>query len=150
MFSCLGKRLNVEPCTIENIIIDFILKNLNDESFMSIIYANYPDCDEEMLIQTRKQLLEVYITHIKSHKITEITISFLFNILPFIFTDYNIILFRFQSDEIAAMYYPKELNEQNLPCTLPNTISIINYNNTFKLLMCMMPFNSISNDSDDD
>jgi len=150
LFSCLGKRLNVEPITIEKIIVDYISNNLNNESFLSIIYGNYPDSDKEMLAQTRRQLIDVYVTQIKSHTITEITISFLFTILPFIFTDYNIILFRFQNEEIAAMYYPKELNEQNLPCTLPNTISVINYNNTFKLLMCMMPYNSIITDSDSD
>jgi hypothetical protein len=103
-----------------------------------------------LLAQARRNLLQVYTAEIKSHDITDISIPFLFHILPIIFPDYIIIVFRFEIDELAAMYYPKHLSEKNLPCANSNTICILNIYGTFKLLIPMFPFNSINNDSDED
>lgn len=150
LFSCLAKRMNVQPVSIENTIMDFITNNMNNESFLSLLYEKNSHSNDQLLTQSRRNLLQVHIADIKSHNITDISTPFLFHILPIIFPDYKIIVFRFEIDELIAMYYPKDLSEKNLPCADSNTISIIKIYGIYKLLIPMNPFNSITNDSDDD
>ena len=150
MFSCLSQKLKIDVFEIEKSIIDYININQNNESFLSTICERNNDSNEKILKLERKSKLDFFMGEIRAHRISYITIPFLFNHFKFIFPDHTIILFKCEADKIVEVNYNENVNIHNFDFTETNAVIMIHYKDQYKLLYCMDPSYSINNDTDDE
>jgi hypothetical protein len=150
LFSCLSEKLKVNVYQIATTIIEYINNNRNDESFLSTICKRNDDSNDIILQLDRNSKLDFYLGEISTHRISEMTLPFLFIHFKFIFPDHNVILFKYETDKIVEVNYHENTNIHNFDFTDANAVVMIRYNDIYKLLYCMDPSYLITSDTDDE
>ena len=135
---------------IEQSILEYIDKNINNESFLLTVYEPENGMNENSLRHKQLQFLDMIINYdIKTHNISKLSLPFILQNFANIFPDYEILVFSCKDDKIKEVFYTANNELKLFDADKSNSIAIMHYDNVYKLLTNMSAKYMYTNDSDD-